>query len=143
MTWRCGLVVAAIAALAAAPPAQTETSVGQVTLYSLPAASGPVAVANGPGGLWVAMRGSNQIGLMTVAGGLATFNVPAANAGLSEITAGPDGNVWFTEQTAGNIGRVTPTGSITQFALPSAGSQPHAITAGPDGNIWFTEAAGA
>jgi streptogramin lyase len=136
-------VAAAIAALTLVPSAQTETTVGQVTLYPLPAGSGPIAVANGPGGLWVALRASNQIGLMTTAGGLTTFNVPTANAGLSEITAGPDGNVWFTEQSAGRIGRVTPAGAITEFALPAAASQPHAISAGPDGNVWFTEAAGA
>ena len=142
MRARVALVVA-IAALALVPPGRSETTTGQVTLYPLPAGSGPAAVANGPGGLWIAMRGSNQIGRMTVAGGLTTFDVPTANSGLSEITAGPDGNVWFTEQTAGKIGRITPAGAITEFALPTAGSQPHAITAGPDGNVWFTEAAGA
>jgi streptogramin lyase len=141
MRLRAGVVVA-IAALTLVPPARTETTVGQVTLYPLPAGSGPVAVANGPGGLWIALRGSNQIGLMTAAGGLTAFNVPTSGAGLSEIATGPDGNVWFTEETAGNIGRVTPAGAVTEFALPTAGSQPHAITAGPDGNVWFTEAAG-
>ena len=69
------------------------------------------------------------------------FPVPAANAGPSGITAGPDGNLWFTEfRTADKIGMINPTThAITEFRHPHRQLRSRGITAGPDGNLWFTE----
>jgi virginiamycin B lyase len=66
------------------------------------------------------------------------FEIPTANAGAVDITAGPDGNVWFTETLGGVIARITPSGTITEFLNdPSFG--PAGITLGPDGNLWYTD----
>ncbi len=66
------------------------------------------------------------------------FPVPTANAGLSQIAAGPDGGLWFTQTQANKIGRITTSGQITEYPL-AIGSYPLGITAGPDGAIWFTQ----
>jgi streptogramin lyase len=74
----------------------------------------------------------------TLCGTITAFPVPAANANLSLITAGPDGALWFTEKNGDQIGRITTAGSVTEYPL-TAGSGPFGITAGPDGALWFTE----
>lgn len=141
MTLRLALAGAATTlALALLPGLAGANQPGKVTEYQLPAGSQPRAIVNSGTGLWVALRGSNQVARFTVAGGLTPFPLPTVDAGIEDLSAGADGNIWFTEQTASKIGRVTLDGAISEFPTPTPNAQPTAITRGPDGNMWFVEA---
>ncbi len=131
------------------------TPTGTVTEYGngdgITPGAEPLSITAGPGpnanNLWFTEYGSNQIGEITASGlgaGMVTewSSGITADAGLSDITLGPDGNLWFTENNANQIGMITPGGSVTEFPTgitPPPNSGPLGITAGPDGNLWFTE----
>ncbi len=70
------------------------------------------------------------------------FAVQPQNAGLLEITAGPDGALWFTEQLASQIGRLDNK-HFKYFRTPTANAKPSGITVGSDNALWFTEGIGA
>ena len=74
--------------------------------------------------------------------GVKLYPVKPADAGLLEITSGPDGALWFTEQIASQIGRITTGGKLPYYKTPSAHAQPSGITTGPDKTLWFTEGIG-
>jgi virginiamycin B lyase len=69
------------------------------------------------------------------------FNVQPANAGLLDITTGPDYALWFTEANANRIGRFK-SGKLKYYELNTSNGQPAGITTGFDGAIWFAEQAG-
>jgi streptogramin lyase len=69
------------------------------------------------------------------------FNVQPADAGLLDITTGPDYALWFTESSANRIGRLE-SGKFKYYALATSNGRPAGITTGPDGGIWFAEQAG-
>jgi virginiamycin B lyase len=94
--------------------------------------------------VWFTEEFGNRIGRITPAGVITEFsNGISQNAGLVDITAGPDGNLWFTENGLNQIGRITTSGVVTEF---SAGITPNSslgsITSA-DGFVWFTELASA
>jgi streptogramin lyase len=68
------------------------------------------------------------------------FAVPTAEAGLSNIVAGPDGALWFNEQNGFAVGRITTAGVVTEFPVPRAsysanGDGPTTIVSS-GGNLW-------
>jgi len=95
------------------------------------------------GALWFTNANiqTNQIGRITLAGGVTSYGIPTPPYPWA-IAAGPDGNLWFTEILGNKIGRLTTGGRFAEFALPTPDSHPSGITAGPDGNVWFTESRG-
>lgn len=111
----------------------------------------PHRVANGPdGALWFTENGSNAIGRVAVANGVAgavtEFPLPTASAGPEGIVTGPDQALWFTESNVGKIGRIpvnaTPGSSaqITEYTLPEGKADaPFGIVSGSDGALWFTD----
>jgi virginiamycin B lyase len=102
----------------------------RVTKYAAPfvALSG---IAAGPdGAMWFSGRGN--IGRITTAGVVTSYQLPTSNAGAAGITAGPDGAMWFTEYSNGSlakIGHITTSGVFTEFALPNQRS--HGDRRGP------------
>jgi virginiamycin B lyase len=102
----------------------TTGSISEKTVQGSPDPYGIVATTN-----------PNDIGRLTLAGGLTEFS--ASSYGWN-ITVGADSNLWFTEG-ANNIGRSTPNGTVVEFPVPTASSSPWDIIKGPDGNVWFTE----
>jgi len=69
--------------------------------------------------------------------GFTRFSIPTSNAGLTDITVGPDGNLWFVESQAGKVGRLTLAGEVEEFAMPHSIS---GITVGPDNSLWIAGA---
>ncbi len=96
------------------------------------------------------MNFTGAIGRITPAGKMTFFaltpDLPtqATNAGLGDLTVGPDNNLWFTasyeqgKTTNGLIGRITTTGAITLFPLPGH-AIPVGIVTGPDKHVWFAD----
>jgi virginiamycin B lyase len=80
--------------------------------------------------LWFTLFGVNQIGRITTAGVITTFQL-SQGLGAIRIINGPDGVLWFTNPL---VGRITTGGTITQFGILAAD-----ITVGPDGALWITE----
>jgi virginiamycin B lyase len=67
-----------------------------------------------------------------------SFPVPIANAGLAQITRGPDGAMWFTGRGTGLVGRVSDEGVFVTYSLPDPTSGPTGIASGLDGALWVT-----
>lgn len=87
------------------------------------------------------LQGGN-IGRITTAGVVTSYQLPTSNAGAAGITAGPDGAMWFTEDSNGSlakIGHITTSGVFTEFALPNQRS--HGDRRGPRRALWFIESA--
>jgi virginiamycin B lyase len=100
--------------------------------------------AGSDGNVWFAEAGSDEIGRISVPGGVITeFVVPGAGSAPTGITAGPDGALWFTEAGSGEVGRITTAGVVTnEFAVPtleSPGTRLGSIAAGPDGALWLID----
>jgi virginiamycin B lyase len=70
------------------------------------------------------------------------YDVKPDNAGLRDITSGPDYALWFTEQNASQVGRLQH-GKFKYYPTISSNAQPNGITVGPDGALWFAEGIGA
>src|SRR5207249_102478 len=131
-TWRCGLLIIAMAGLPCAASATTTT----LAEFPLSANSGPTSIATGPdGNLWFTESGESR--RISPGGAITGFSLPANNDPLG-IAAGPDGNLWFTVFGTAKIGQITPAGVIREFGPAPAGPV-GPIIAGPDGNLWFTE----
>jgi virginiamycin B lyase len=91
---------------------------GQRRVFVLPRQTAPESIVGGPGGLWFsegiwgARRGRNRLGLITTAGKVTQFKVPA-KFGTREIAVGPDGRIWFTTGPVGGaIGWMWPNGEL-------------------------------
>ncbi|HTA38090.1 MAG TPA: hypothetical protein VK760_03380, partial [Candidatus Acidoferrales bacterium] len=117
---------------------------GKVSVYSLPAQSGPEELVAGPdGNLWITDGGLNAIVVVSTSGKVvATHRLPTPGAGPWGITVGPDKNIWFAEYAVDKIGRITTAGAIKEVPVPSGNAGVLNVTAGPDGNVWFTESGG-
>lgn len=104
----------------------------------------PEGITVGPdSNLWFTLAGINKIGAMNPNTGamVGEYNVPTANAGLSQIVSDPaNGTIWFTEAGANQVGSINPTTqAVAEFATPTAGSSPGSIAVAKGGNIWFIE----
>jgi streptogramin lyase len=102
----------------------------------IPSSTGPIVSAP-DGALWFTLKDA-QIGRMTTAGELATFDAGVPLTG--GIAATSSSSIWFT--TVGNqIGRFVLGSGVRMFDTPdgSGSSSPWRLAAGPDGNVWFTE----
>lgn len=141
-----GVVAAAAMSLGSlvAVSAPASAATGDITLFALPAGSGPSAIAAGPdGNLYTANTTAGTVSKVDTSGSvLATYALGAGTSPLS-ITAGPDGNLWLgLGGTANAIGKMTTGGALTTYPIPTANAVPYAIAAGPDGALWFTERTG-
>jgi streptogramin lyase len=141
-TW----VVAAVLALAVAPPAAAAPS-----MFVLSDPTGrldsPASIAAGPDQtMWLAnagplhARGAPRyaVGQVDLAGRYRLYRTRGETFGIAVV---PDGTVFATEPYASRIARVGPDRRVTEFATPTPDAGPTAITAGPDGNAWFVESA--
>ncbi|HXO18009.1 MAG TPA: hypothetical protein VN909_07550, partial [Candidatus Dormibacteraeota bacterium] len=70
------------------------------------------------------------------------YAVQPDDAGLRDITMGPDYALWFTEQNASRIGRLK-SGKFKYYPTVTSNAQPSGIAVGPDGALWFAEGIGA
>jgi streptogramin lyase len=112
-------------------------AIGEITEFTLPKASNPWGIAQGPdGNLWYTDYGSSKIGKITTAGTITEYALPKESKPRG-IAAGSDGNLWFTDWYTNQIGKITSSSAITEYPLP-IGSHPAAITSGPDSSLWFT-----
>jgi len=112
--------------------------IGEITEYSLPSGSAPIAIAAGSdGNLWFTDNGTSKIGKTTTSGTITEYSLPTGSQPVA-IAAGPDKNLWFTDYATSKVGKITTSGTITEYPLPS-GSNPRGIVEGPDGNLWFTD----
>jgi virginiamycin B lyase len=105
--------------------------------------SNPDGITVGPdGNLWFTLGGIDQVGYVTPAGVINSFEVTSFSS-PEGLTTGPDGALWFTERNADQIGRITTDGTIAEYHVPTASADPVRITTGPDGALWFTECGAA
>jgi streptogramin lyase len=112
------------------------TPTGAITEYGADGCS-PNGIAAGPNGnIWFSC-GSEQIGEMSPAGTVWTWNVPGGESATG-IASGPDGDVWFTEPKESKIAKITTSGVVSSYSLP-AGSEPNEIASGPENDMWFTD----
>jgi virginiamycin B lyase len=117
------------------------TPLGERTLFSLPKTA-PKHIAAGPGGLWFtegywdAPRGNNRLGLISTAGRVIQFKVPAKN-GTGQLAVGADGRIWFT--AGGAIGWMSPSGELgPRVCLDDhCWLPPSSLAVAPDGVLWF------
>jgi streptogramin lyase len=138
-------LLAAVALLAVAAPAQAITPTITEFSSGLTSADSPFDVtAGGDGAVWFTDRraSGSAIGRITTGGAITKFTT-GLNPGARpfHIATGADGDLWFTDDgTTAAIGRINGTGHIDEF---STGLDPGAaltdIAAGPDGNLWFTD----
>ncbi len=130
--------MAAGALVTASAPASAAT--GDITLFALPAGSGPVDLPRGPdGSLYTANSSAGTVSKVDVNGTVtATFALGATTV-PNAITTGPDGNLWLTLLGTNAIGKLTTTGEFTAYPIPTADSGLRNIAVGPDGNLYFTE----
>ena len=99
----------------------------------------PFAIAAGPdGNLWFSDLRQSQIGLITPATEISTFDL-GGGALAERLTAGPDDAIWYTDPTGNRIGRLGLDGTTAYVPLPTPESGPAAIMSASDGNLWFTE----
>lgn len=92
--------------------------------------------------------GNAEIGRITGAGTVETFDVPSGDgvdvaheSDPGPLIAGADGNMWFIDygrNTEGHnlIGRVTPAGNAAEFPLPDYLPYPQSLASGPAGAVW-------
>lgn len=102
----------------------------------------PQGLAVSNAGIWVALRGSNEIGLLDDQDIFHRFLVPTPNSGPFGIAVANDGSVWFTESQADKVGHLSPDGKITEYAVPTKEAMPTSITVS-NGVVWFTETEGS
>ncbi|MDB6065266.1 MAG: lyase-like protein [Pedosphaera sp.] len=110
------------------------------------------AIVKGPdNNIWFTDTGHGRIGRINTNGLVMLFQLPATNAGPTDIIVGPDNAMWFTESTTNKIGRLTTdvfasppnTNALTEYILPftsvttTSPNQPYGLLSGNDGNIWF------
>lgn len=88
--------------------------------------------------------GNHAVGYINAGNGSITLfpTLTGQEAGLGEITLGPDGNMWFGYYIAGapngGLGRVTPAGKVKLFPLTGTDAiDVSDVIAGPDGALWF------
>jgi virginiamycin B lyase len=99
----------------------------------------PFAIAPGPdGNLWFSQLRKSQIGRITPAEEISTFDL-GSGALAERLTAGPDDAIWFTDPAGNRIGRLGLDGTTAYVPLPTPDSGPAAIVSASDGNLWFTE----
>ncbi|MBV8360878.1 MAG: virginiamycin B lyase [Deltaproteobacteria bacterium] len=99
----------------------------------------PFAIAAGPdGNLWFSELRKSQIGRITPAAEISTFDL-GSGALAERLTAGPDDAIWFTDPAGNRIGRLGLDGTTAYVPLPTPESGPAAIINASDGNLWFTE----
>jgi streptogramin lyase len=101
--------------------------------------------------IWFTGSGYGRIGRITTKGVVSQFQLPATNAGPTDIIVGPDNALWFNEFVTNKIGRITtdvfdvPTNTAFQeIVLPNSGvstitNSPYGLALGADGNIWFAD----
>lgn len=118
-----------------------------LAVYKLPTANaGPSGITVGPDkNIWFAETVSNQIGRITIGGGIKEWSVPTSLGGPVNVASGPDGNVWFTESgeafwdLGGKVGYITPDGSqIRDFPSPSL-AHVHDLAFDSNGVLWYSE----
>lgn len=118
---------------------------GQVSLYPVPAPTGPTPtggtnpseIVTGPdGNLWFVEYWGPSVGRITPHGVITEYPL-SSGYGTTAITVGTDGNLWFAEPWNDRIGRITTSGVMTEYSLP-AGSAPSQLAASPDGSIWIS-----
>jgi virginiamycin B lyase len=128
---------------------------GAMTLYSMPAGSGPHGIEfDATGRLWVTFEFSGQIVRLDENGKPdQTFDVkldcPTCPGG-AKINTHPHGmgfgldgkTIWFTGKATGTVGKVTSDGKMTTYTLATVGSVPIYVRAGNDGTMWVTELVG-
>jgi streptogramin lyase len=123
----------------------TEHPIPAGSSSSLPVASLPIGIAQGPdGNMWFTDHGQNAEGLnlvgsITPGGIVREYPVPTPDSQPTAIALGGDGNMWFTEPGVGKIGRVTPSGQVTEFSAPGVDGEADGIVRGSDGDMWFGE----
>jgi len=99
----------------------------------------PFAIAAGPdGNLWFSELRKSQIGRITSAAEISTFDL-GSGALAERLIAGPDDAIWFTDPAGNRIGRLGMDGSTAYVPLTTPESGPAAIMSASDGNLWFTE----
>ncbi len=120
---------------------RSENIVASITAASLTAAT-ILSGCAGPRALGPALPAAEGLTYRAGPDGVKLYPVKPAEAGLLEITSGPDGALWFTEQIASQIGRITTGGKLSYYKTPTARAQPNGIATGPDKTLWFTEGIG-
>jgi virginiamycin B lyase len=116
------------------PPAQSPSAVPE-QLRTLT----PFAIAAGPdGNLWFSELRASQIGRITPAAEISTFDL-GSGALPERLTAGPDDAIWFTDPAGNRIGRLGLDGATAYVPLPTLESGPAGIVSASDGNLWFAE----
>jgi len=113
---------------------------GALTLFRVPALSGPAGLAVDPAGsVWVALNDRNRLARLDPATGAIDEVVLPRAAQPFGVAVSADGTVWFTEIGANAIGRLTPDGTLSQFPLPTRLAAPMGVAVAADGSAWFTE----
>jgi virginiamycin B lyase len=131
------------------------TESGAMTLYPMPAGSGPHGIEfDADGRLWVSLEFSGQIVRLDENGKAdKTFDVRldcTTCPGGEKINTHPHGmgfgldgkTIWFTGKSTGTVGKLTADGKITTYTLATVGSVPIYVRAGNDGTMWVTELVG-
>jgi virginiamycin B lyase len=99
----------------------------------------PFVIAPGPdGNLWFSDLRSSQIGRITPAAKISTFDL-GSGVLAERLAAGPDNAIWFTDPVGNRIGRLGLDGTTVYVPIPTPESGPAAIVSASDGNLWFTE----
>ena len=99
------------------------------------------------GSMWFTVASADQVGVLTAAGDVRLYTVPALGSGPEDPVRGPDGNIWFLETISGNLGDILPDGRVRETPITTASGFGSAIVAGaaygfvlgPDSNFWITE----
>lgn len=135
-------VIAASAALAAAPGSGLAAHAFVVREYPVPSGSRVHDVAPArDGGVWYTAQGSGDLGYLDPATGKTRHVRLGEGAAPHGVIVGPDGAPWITDGGLNAIVRVDPrTDRVQRFPLPTSRGRANLNTATFDGRgvLWFT-----